>query len=326
MCIRDSQMGASGAMIIGITAAIIAVGYLINNFDDLGDSSYSAGKNIAEAFGAESSNLIGVQLLASIIQDAGSNTEAMTWATEELKKKGWDPAKQSLIDFVDLQEKSLKLSAAQTALSKLTGDLMSENIQLQFGISAAKGGGKFDFEDWALAIENLKADPLRFLKGAITGETEQETAAAIIKKNESAITNHIDYVKDYVNNLFGDGGFLSFLMTGGKGGKGGKGGGSDYYSKEVGKIKHLVNIQKIYGATKLEGLEMEFNMLQKLDQSKLTDDQIVQWQRRLEVLQALMSQLEGVTVTGKKVSEEIDKIGQALQPRQTHPTMSLIHI
>ena len=79
---------------------------------------------------------------------------------------------------------------------------------------------------------------------------------------------------------------------------------NEYFKDYFENVEHQLRLDKIYGATKQQLYQQEIDAIVAIDTSKLDQDQIDALQKRIEILQALQSQLEGVTVTSKKTKDE----------------------
>ena len=85
---------------------------------------------------------------------------------------------------------------------------------------------------------------------------------------------------------------------------------NEYYKSFISNLQHQIVLSKIFGATQTEVAQQEWEALQTIDRSKLTQDQIDSVQKRMEIAYAYLGVLDEVVVTAEKKGGEI---GQAVQ-------------
>lgn len=100
----------------GFGAVIAAIGLLISNLDKFKtktDETAERNKKLAEALGGKQGTIIKLQTYADVVKTADPQTKEFKNALAELKKEGFDPARQSLDDFIESQIKYIQLRAKQ---------------------------------------------------------------------------------------------------------------------------------------------------------------------------------------------------------------------
>ena len=100
----------------GFGAAIAAIGLLISNLDKFKtktDETAERNKKLAEALGGKQGTIVKLQTYADVVKTADPQTKEFKNALAKLKKEGFDPARQSLDDFIQSQIKYIQLRAKQ---------------------------------------------------------------------------------------------------------------------------------------------------------------------------------------------------------------------
>ena len=115
------QAGAGGPLVLALTVLTVAIGYVIEHWDDFQtetSKSLQAAKDFAGAITKAGGLNASLEVYADILRDSASSTEEKTEALKNLKEHGYDPAKQSLDDFLKVKRKEIALNAAQSVLEE----------------------------------------------------------------------------------------------------------------------------------------------------------------------------------------------------------------
>ena len=100
----------------GFGAAIAAIGLVVANLDKFKtktDETAERNKKLAEALGGTQGTIVKLQTYADVVKTADPQTKEFKNALAKLKKEGFDPARQSLDNFIDSQIKYIQLRAKQ---------------------------------------------------------------------------------------------------------------------------------------------------------------------------------------------------------------------
>ena len=277
------QAGLGGPVILGITAMIIALGQLIENWEKFGDEAQLA---ITKAYAGEQGAIASALIFAEVLKTSETGTDANTYALQQLKKFGFDPVNQSLEDFIELTKKKILLSAIETAGQKLLQEELTNIIEKQ---NLIKRFGEGD----ALAIGEVT---LRGVGDPIAGINAINNSIAKSRKKISEFTNTMS---QEIKSLFGDEGLLGFLTK--------SDGSKDAVNSYKDELKHMLTLAKQAGATKYELAEAELAWLESLDKSKLSAKQ------QQEVLQKTQELTQGLATGFFDAKAEIDNFDKELQ-------------
>ena len=279
------QAGLGGPVILGITAMIIALGQLIENWEKFGDEAQLA---ITKAYAGEQGAIASALIFAEVLKTSETGTDANTYALQQLKKSGFDPVNQSLEDFIELTKKKILLSAIETAGQKLLQEELTNIIEKQ---NLIKRFGEGD----PLAVGEVT---LRGVGDPTAGINAINNSIAKSRKKISEFTNTMS---QEIKSLFGDEGLLGFLTKGkGKDSK-------DAVNSYKDELKHMLTLAKQAGATKYELAEAELAWLESLDKSTLSAKQ------QQEVLQKTQELTQGLATGFFDAKAEIDNFDKELK-------------
>ena len=278
------QAGLGGPVILGITAMIIALGQLIENWQKFGDEAQLA---ITKAYAGEQGAIASALVFAEVLKTSEEGTDANTYALKQLKKAGFDPVNQSLEEYIELTKKKILLSAIETAGQKLLQEELTNIIEKQ---NLIKRFGEGD----ALAIGEVT---LRGVGDPIAGINAINNS---ISKSRKKISEFTSTMAQEIQTLFGDEGLLGFLTKG-------KGKGKDAVSDYRSGLKHMLTLAKQAGASKYELAEAELAWLEALDKSKLSSKQ------QNEVLQKTQELTQGLATGFYDATEASDNWARELQ-------------
>ena len=206
--------GASGPLVLGITAATVAIGYFVKKWEDANRELKKYNDELAKGQGA----IATTRLYAEILRTATVGTDEHTGALEYLKSKGYDPAKESLNDFLRLQERQLVLNALEKASGDEIARLLAKRIKVQAKLAKLNKDGAPKFS--ALGSAGIGApgttpSQLEAAHSAAITRTESELAAL-----DTSIKDTIKKGADAVTAILGEDGLVGFINRGKK--KGGK--------------------------------------------------------------------------------------------------------
>lgn len=129
----------------GFGAAIAAIGLVVANLDKFKrktDETAERNKKLAEALGGTQGTIVKLQTYANVVKTADPQTKEFKNALAKLKKEGFDPARQSLDNFIDSQIKYIQLRAKQgvveaeltekfTELQEFEAEKREKNLQIR---------------------------------------------------------------------------------------------------------------------------------------------------------------------------------------------------
>ena len=115
------QAGAGGPVVLAITALAIGINYVIDHWEDFQTEtglSLKIAQEFAKGIGKSSATYASLEFYAKILKDSASSTDEKTFALEQLKKNGYDPAKVSLDKFLESKKREIALNAADEVYQK----------------------------------------------------------------------------------------------------------------------------------------------------------------------------------------------------------------
>ena len=277
------QAGLGGPVILGITAMIIALNYAITNWQKFGDEAQLA---ITKAYAGDQGAIAQTLVFAEVLKTTEAGTDANTYALKQLKKNGYDPVNQSLDEFIRLTQKKILLGAIESAGAELLAEELGNIIKKQNLITRAASGDK-------LAIAEIMGRGIGNLTVGFNAVNNS------IGKSRDRIKELTKTMAGEVKALFGDKGFLDFLLKG----KGSKDAITDYQTD----LKHVLTLAKQAGATKYELAEAELAWLESLDKSNLSAKQ------QQAILLKMQELTQGLATGFFDAKVEIDKFEQELK-------------
>ena len=208
--------GLTGGAIIGVTAALIAINIAWEKYAKAQREAKKEQEEYTKSLKAAQGGIAKTRLYAEVLRTAKVGTDEYKVALEELKKKGFDPASESLDKFLKLQEAQIILNAVEQANSGKVAGLLANRIKLQEKLKQlqAKGPEKFS----ALGVGT---------GGTATSQTALDAAH---KAAQARITSEIQAidteVKTVINSgaqavkdILGEDGLAGFILRGKGGGK-----------------------------------------------------------------------------------------------------------
>ena len=123
--------GLGGPLVLGITAATVAIGYFVTKWEKASKAAKEAAELTSKALAESEGPIVKMQLYADTIKNAEKNTFEYKDALEKLKKLGFDPLNGSIDDFVKKKSALIRLNAIESATTKAVSDKIAEQIKLQ---------------------------------------------------------------------------------------------------------------------------------------------------------------------------------------------------
>lgn len=121
------SMGAGGPLIIGITAVVAGIGFMVNAFKKANKEALAVQKALGEKQG-----LIATTLRhAEVVKTTKEGTEAYEESLKALKENGFDKAKMSVDQYTDALIRQKLVEAQLEANSDKIKDLLVERIKAQ---------------------------------------------------------------------------------------------------------------------------------------------------------------------------------------------------
>ena len=203
------MLGASGGLILGITAATVAINHFVEKWQDARKEAREYTKELAKKQGAIAQTLI----WAEVLKTSAKGTDTHKLALKELKDKGYDPLTMSVDGFTKSLRRQAIVEAALAASKGKIGEILADEVKAREKIKEleAKGITKEDafkrtnrgnFAGGALAAQYRKA--FKTIE-----ESPAKVQAAVIQST-ATIQAHL-----------GEDGLAGFILKG-KGGKGKK--------------------------------------------------------------------------------------------------------
>ena len=205
--------GASGPLVLAITAATVIVGYFVKKWEDANRAAKEFQKELAKGQGT----IATTRLYAEVLRNATEGTDEHTGALNELKKKGYDPAKHSLEDFLRLQERQLVLNALEKASSDEIATLLADRIKIQDKLARLKKDGAPKFSALGTGVGQVAQTPaqLQAAHQAAIARTEGD-----LSNLDAKIQGVIKKGADAVTQILGEDGIVGFIARGKGTGKG----------------------------------------------------------------------------------------------------------
>lgn len=200
------SMGVSGPIVLGITALGIGLNYLISNWDKFGDAAQKA---ISSAFAGNQGGIAQAMIFAQVMRDATVGTDQHTYALQRLKDLGYDPAKESLAEFLRLQEKKILLDATEKAGAELISEELGNIVKKR---DLLKRFGEGD----TLAVGEV------LLRGGGNVTTGINRISSSISKSKDRIASVTQTIADEITGILGQDGLVGFISRGKSGSKSGK--------------------------------------------------------------------------------------------------------
>ena len=201
--------GASGGVVLAITAMTVALNYVIENWEEFGGKAVNAIDEINKAAAADE-GLALITGYAQVLKEAEVNSDAYRIALERLNKAGLDEV-DNLDEFIRLQNQKILLKAAEAKISKDLSD------QLEKAITAEQ------------KLRDLEAlpkptEPITITTGGSTQrisvdeqQRQRDEAIASARKTlsdlQGEIKNYSGNIIGIINGLFPDG-IIGSLLTG----------------------------------------------------------------------------------------------------------------
>lgn len=137
------SMGASGPLVIGLTAVTIGIGLLYKHFEKAGREAKKLKEELSEKQGLVASMMIA----ADVIKNTKEGTEAHTKAMKELTKNGYIPAKGKVDEYIAALQEQMFIEAKLAANKKAIQDNLVEQLEVQEKINklVKKGPEQADY-------------------------------------------------------------------------------------------------------------------------------------------------------------------------------------
>lgn len=133
------SMGAGGPLIIGLTAAVVTIGYFVKKLEKANRAAKEAKKVLKDADG-----LIAAQMLyAQAVKDSTSSTETQAEALKKLKDQGYNPATQSIDDYIAKLREQAKIESEVAMHQSKVQDLLEKEREAREALTEAKDPSNF---------------------------------------------------------------------------------------------------------------------------------------------------------------------------------------
>lgn len=187
------SMGASGPLIIGLTAVTIGIGMLYKNMQKAQKAALEAKKALGEKQGF----LAEMQIMARVVKETNKGTKAHEDALIELKENGYDPATQSVDEYIEkLKEQAIVEAQLEGNKAKIK-DLMATRIEATEDLAKAEKKIKdFGGMDAVAALPNNS-----IMKGTLLGPLAG--AKADIKEIDDELTQLFTVSADLQAKILG---------------------------------------------------------------------------------------------------------------------------
>ena len=309
------SMGASGGLVIGLTAVVIAIGLVAKKFEKMGREAKEAAKIASKAFADAQGPIVKLEMFADAVKDSETNTYQFKNAMVELKKMGFDPVNGALDEFVKKKTAMIKLNAIESATVQSVSKKIAEQLTLQNeinqaikktpvlrvkdGLASASGPGASGYE---ISQIQDKVDRIAELETQIAdiSKTGRDTAAKLIA--EAGLTA-LDVVNPKGAKESGERagaayfeGYENWLLN------------KDQMSVRIYQdlndgIKKSLELQKAQGVSKRGLLESELAQLQAVDKRFIALKEEEAILHRVKVLQAEIASMPGMMDSGMGLNE-----------------------
>ena len=293
------SMGASGALVIGLTAVTVAVGLLVKKFKAQNKAANEAKKVLKDADGLIAS----MMLYASVAQDAEASTETQKESLQKLVDNGYDPLIDSIDDYIEKLREQSRIEADVAKHQSKVQDLLAAERDAQDDLDDAQDPSNFQSSfDQILATfekgsEGAEKGAQERLDKRIAGKKEVLRLARLETK-EYLDNNKIDTTGGTNKKSGGDDDDAEELGVGYSHDflKGFKSNivGSEIFSNMKQGIKDMLELQKAEGADKEELLRSELAQLQAIDLKVLSLENQAQVLHDIKVLQAEIANIPGI--------------------------------
>lgn len=183
-------MGASGPVIIGVTAMLLAIRYAIDHWEDFADAGQTAINKVADEFGKGQGPLGKMYVLTGLLQGATTEAEAAKYAIDQLGIT--DDQLGNLEEYQQYQVAIAKLKAIEVAMSQLVTDELKKQVML-------RKPEKSFWEQMKVIWNDFIDNPLEALKG---GETLNDMIDQQLDGSEDNMRTYLDTAKNMINELF----------------------------------------------------------------------------------------------------------------------------
>ncbi len=165
--------------------------------------------SLAKAIGSKGGLISELELLGKITSESSKESDEFKNALSQLKKKGFDPATQSVNDFIDAQIRLLKLQASKGFYEKEITKIQEELIPLKVEL-AKQSKNTLMLEEKALkAVSTSARGNTVALESALSARDEYNESLAksseLTKKQEELESSYIEILKQINEQVFGIG-------------------------------------------------------------------------------------------------------------------------
>ncbi len=212
-----AMMGPLGILVAIQTIIAVIEGYSIRARQAKKDTDEAADA-FAKAAGKIKVSTVELETYQEVLKDSTSSTNAQKNALEELKDKGFDPAKESLDEFIEKQKELIILDATSEVFKNQLKKLAEEKLILDnevekanekliasqenakkmegFGSTRTSGGDKFD----PLIIAKTEEGANNLVASSIQGVTDAtDKRAKKIEEMSTAADKFKDLLKDILD-------------------------------------------------------------------------------------------------------------------------------
>jgi len=296
------SMGAGGPLIVALTLATVAIGFVVKHFQKMGKEAKEAAQLASKALADAQGPIVKLGLYADAVKSSEKNTYEFKDAMVKLKEMGFDPVNGSLDEFVTKKSAMIKLNAIESATVAAVSKKLAEQLKLQAELTAEEeklaGFKKHLVKKDGILIKNQQKD-VDELRGKV--DALKLSADKLISTGKKAAKELIDEAGltslDVENPTGGGGG-------GDEGEKDGVayshaflGGmkktmiGTDVYSNFLNDIKNNLEVMKAAGADNGALLASELEQLTAIDQTTIKLEEKAKLMHKINVLGIQISNL-----------------------------------
>lgn len=257
------SLGLSGPIVLGITGLLVLINVFAEKWQTAGREAKKAAKAAGEALAEAQGPIAQTRIYAEVLRTAEEGTDGYKYALQELKKDGYDPAKQSLEEFIRLQEKQILLNATEKALTSVLASKFGELIEAKKKLAefekrspqvASVGTGGISTGPSQTSLNKSYQNTLKGLKGNVD-ELEED------------ITSSSKSMAATIAKILGEDGLFGFI-TGGKGTK-------DPLATYKSNLQKLLQENAKFGRSEYENIEASRENEKAAAADKITDKQLL---------------------------------------------------
>ena len=292
------SMGASGALVIGLTLLTVGIGMLIKKFQKAQKEAKKLKDELSEKQGLVASMMIA----AEVVKDTAEGTDEHTRAMKELAKNGYDKATMSVDGYIAKLQEQMFLEAKLAASQKFIQDNLVAQLEAQDEIKKLeKAGPKKRSSSAGSGVmgggAQLNQNDLDFAH-----KTKLDNEKETLKKLKDQLAEKLKITTE-------DRKQLEALRVKGKLKTGGDGDDSDddkrkpmsreqmadnYYKSMNKDVKEHLELMNAQRATKEELISKELEMMEAYDLGRLNLDDQESVLHKIKVLKTELANIPGL--------------------------------